>query len=252
MRFVDDDQIPFRGEDRIILIELPPDLFGATHILHGGKVDRVFSLGGMLLYRREAISLGARAVMPRSVPIEDLLEVIEPALIDHRAMRDNDGAKRLHLLSYMERTDGLPEAHLRIPELFIPLAELLDRAVNGLTLLRAKDERRMLHRYLATAEALSPLLNRSNSILDRLQIADIPLGSSSESFALDPRALQDAMYLLVIEATYAPALDVKCQLGVEELIADPRGLGVLIDTSTGSPIESIAIGLGLGRADIIG
>lgn len=194
----------------------------------------------------------SRAVMPRSISIEDLLEVIEPTLIDHRAMRDDDGAKRLHLLSYMERTDRLPEAHLRIPELLIPLAELLDRAVNGLTLLRTKDERRMLHRYLATAEALSPFLNRSNSILDRLEITDIPLGSSSEIFALDPRALQDAMHLLVIEATYAPAFDVKCQLGVEELIADPRGLGVLIDTSTGSPIESIAIGLGRGQSDIIG
>lgn len=189
--------------------------------------------------------------MPGSIPIEDLLEVIEPTLINHRAMRDDDGAKRLHLLSDMERTDGLPEAHLGIPEHLIPLAELLDRAINGLSLLRTKDERRVLHRYLATAEALSPLLNRSNSILDRLEITDIPLGSSSEIFALDPRALQDAMHLLIIEATYAPAFDVECQLGVEELIADSRGLGVLIDTGTGSLIESIAIGLGRSRADII-
>ena len=52
------------------------------------------------------------------------------------------------------------------------------------------------------------------------------------------------MYLFVIEATYAPALDVKGELGVQKLIADTRRLGVLVDACTRSTIEDIAIRLG--------
>ena len=52
------------------------------------------------------------------------------------------------------------------------------------------------------------------------------------------------MYLFVVEATYAPPLDIKGELGVQKLIANPSRLGVLVDACTRSPIERIAIRLG--------
>ena len=100
-------------------------------------------------------------------------------------MGDDDGTLCLHLLSDMERTDRLAKAHLGIPEHLIPFAELLEGAVNSFTLLGAKDERSMPYRDLLSTEALSTFLDRRHGILDGLEIADIPLGSTSELLALD-------------------------------------------------------------------
>ena len=59
------------------------------------------------------------------------------------------------------------------------------------------------------------------------------------------------MYVLICKIDNLSIPFTLRKFGVEELIADPRGLGVLIDTSTGCPLESIAIGLRRGRSDII-
>ena len=166
-------------------------------------------------------------------------------------MRDNNGTLEGHLFSHTKRTDRLTEAHLRIPEHLIPLFKALKCTLYSVMLLWAEEEWSLTFCNLFGTKTRPPSLNSLNSIYRSLEITTEPLSSAIKIFSLDTRAIQDAMHLIISEAILVPILDAECQLGVEELVADPRCLGVLSNTSTGSLIESIAIGLGRGRSDII-
>ena len=96
MSLIDDDQIPRQGEHILILNEITAHLAGAAQILERGKVDVVIFLTKLrvrvTLESPQALASVFGAVGKLWAIPKDFVEVLKPALVDHRAMSNDDGA----------------------------------------------------------------------------------------------------------------------------------------------------------------
>ena len=135
--FVDDEQIPFGGEDVVVLFVLSAHRFRSAQVLHGGKTDDVHAFFGLSEQLGERLALGGRTVVEscrlfvvfrtagrrcggglrlgRAAIIEDLFKVFVPSGIDHRTVGDDEGALGIDLAHHLKRREGFAETHLAVP-----------------------------------------------------------------------------------------------------------------------------------------
>ena len=167
---------------------------------------------------------------------EYLIEIIKPSFVHHRAMGQNQGTGELLLLDDLQGRQRLSESHLGIPKHLVATFELLDGHLDGLALFRPEDDGCLLLGDVTRLQACLSVLDGLDGVLGCFQVTAIPFVGTFdgiEDFLLDATALQDGMYLLIVERADSTALDIDGQLRMQQLIGYACRLGVLVYTLTG-------------------
>ena len=247
MGFIDNQEVVVGLEDCPVLIELATGHFSASHILHGCEVDVVGIriLLGEFLQEFERLALETGAVGIAIKQLEYLVEVLEPAFIDHRAVCQDEGAVELHFLHHLQSGEGLTETHLGVPEhILSSTLELTDGLFDGLLLLRAEFDFFVDGDHLIGANGEATFfggVDGSNGGVHTTLKPFPALILLAEVMTLDTRAQQDFMDLLVVEGGNHAATDGQRQFRVPERVIDAGSLGVLVYALLGSLIQGLAV-----------
>ena len=135
MGLIHDDQIPVQREHSIVLIEFTANGRRTTQILNGGKIDELFAAIKQT-FDGSPVALGAVGIIIGI--IKDLLKILIPAIVHHRAVSNNNGLGKASLLNHLKGREGFAETHLCVPEHSASRFELLQRFLDGFFLLRAE------------------------------------------------------------------------------------------------------------------
>ena len=176
--------------------------------------------------------------------VENLAEVLEPSLVDHGAMCEDEGSLELFFLHHLKGGERLAKSHLGIPQHLVATSELLARLLYGVSLLGTEHDGILRVGDLALRDAVQPFLYRMDGFLHGLEVAAIPLVCALhtlECLLLHPRALQHIVYLLVVEGKYHAASHEDGDFGVKQLIGYACCLGVLLNALVGSLLQSLAV-----------
>ena len=229
---INDEEIPLRAVDIVVLLVATAHSRRLTHILQRSEIDDVWVLG-----------LKARRVVGLEIEIgpgEDFVEVVAPILLDRRAVGEDEDAGAPHLLSQRQRGDGLPEAHLRVPQHRKDAGlETAFRQVDRLTLAGTQDD--FLHvRNFVHGERVPSLLRRANGVLDRCQIRAEPfLPSPIRRFLARMPGVDEHAVNIGVSDDFGRAYR---QFGMKEGVSNAGGLGVLVDALLRGIVQHLAIG----------
>ena len=247
--FVDHQEVPVGGEDCVVLVEVAAHQLASTQVLHRGKIDVMLPATLELpLQTLEGLALAIfRAILEVVAVVEYLLEILEPAVVDHRAVGEDKGATEVHTLHHLEGAERLAETHLGIPQILVVGAEAAYGLVDGVALLVAELDGAALGRYLVGIKRASALFGRCDGTFDRLEVGDKPffrLGAAFglEGFGFDAGTFQHGVHLAVVEGEDVAATQAEVQLGIEQFVGNACRCGVLVDAFAGGFVQRFAVG----------
>lgn len=247
MCFVDDEQIPGGGKDGVVFVEFSADRFRTSQVLHGGEVDvadTLLQVEFLKVFKGFSFVFGAVAV-GRAV-VEDFAEVFKPAAVDDGAVRQNKGPLGVEFACNLEGGEGFAKAHFGIPEHLRAVFETLKGFVDGFALLGAEDDGTALRCDFVRAQGLASLFDGFDGLDGGSKIGFEPFGATAvralpELFASDAGAEQNLVHFFVVEVPKAFPPNIQGGFGVEKLVADAGGFGVLIDAFAGGVVEDFRV-----------
>ena len=134
--------------------------------------------------------------------IENLLKILIPAIVHHRAVSNNNGLGKARLLNHLKGRKSLAETHFCVPEHSASRFELLQRFLDGFFLLRAEHDRSKTCACHHAGQVRLALLYRFDSFLNGGQIYLEPF-SACRVFQLllgNAGVLQNPVYIMVPES----------------------------------------------------
>ena len=145
VRFIHDNQVPIGSKHLVILVKIATHKFGTAQILHGCKIDVMKPVDFCSPFKTTktfAVVLGT--VCKILAVVKYLTEILKPSGIHHRAMSQNQGTLKLHILDNLQSRKGLSETHLCVPEHLVAFLKLFLGLVDGFLLFRAEYNWRIL------------------------------------------------------------------------------------------------------------
>ena len=140
---VDDDEVPLRGENLVVLVKLAAHGLRAAQVLHGDEIDVVHrGVGTHCRFERfQSVATVSRAVAEVVAVVEYFLEVYVPAVVHHRAVGEDKRSAEAQFAYGLQCADSLAEPHFCVPQHLVALFEPLLGLLHGLHLFVAQDNR---------------------------------------------------------------------------------------------------------------
>ena len=134
--------------------------------------------------------------------IKNLLKILIPAIVHHRAVSNNNGLGKARLLNHLKGRKGFAETHLCVPEHPAARFELLQRFLDGFLLFWPEHNGSKPCTCPHAGQVRLALLHSFDSLLDGGQI-DLKPFSAGRVFQLflgNAGVLQHPVYIMVPES----------------------------------------------------
>ena len=145
VRFINDNQVPIGSKHFVIFVEITTYKFRTTQILHGCKIDVMKSIIFRSPFKTsKTVPVILRTVCKILAVVKYLTEILKPSGIHYRAMGQNQGTLKLHILDNLQSRQGLSETHLCVPEHLVAFLKLLLGFADSFLLFRPEYNWRIL------------------------------------------------------------------------------------------------------------
>ncbi len=200
--FVDHQKVPLLCKNLVVFVEIAAHKLRSAQILNRGKIDDIFVRFQQFMY--VVVAIVFRGVGKICVGlVENFAVVVEPTVVHHGSVCDDDGASKVHSSDHFECRERFSHAHFGVPEHFVFFAKHFYGFFDGFALLWSEIDGRLVVCYLLWVEATAPLFCRLNGFFCRFEVAHKPFvgfaTAKLELFFLNARSQQNVVYALVVE-----------------------------------------------------